>query len=34
MDVVEKIASVPTDSETDRPLEEIVVYTIEITEYK
>lgn len=34
MDVVEKIASVPTASETDKPLEDVVVYTIEITEYE
>ncbi len=34
MDVVDEIAAVPVDSETDTPLEDVILYTIEITEYQ
>lgn len=34
MDVVDAIAAVPVDAKNDKPLDDIVLYSIEITEYQ
>lgn len=34
MDVVDKIATVETDSSTDKPLKDVIIESIEVTEYK